>query len=234
MPHTRSRYMMDLAFNDGEVSAGVGDIVNVTSAGTSAITRTALGNYNYAISASTTTFFAVNVTNQVLRRLGFFEDLQEQFGGLGIAASADPQLSRPDAMGSMNKAQQITPRTAFKVKGFRLLDFDTIYTVTGAPFNTLTSSVYLTQFNNNVAVAPVAIVAAGVNGLTNLVQANPYVSTLALTTAQLQAINNPAGGPPGYLIQSDQQLWIEVAIVTGAGATGTFYGFDLGIEFNFN
>lgn len=234
MPHTEGRYQQDLAFNDARIFAGAGDVVNTTSAGTSALTRTAIGNFNYQISASTTTFFAINVTNQVLRRLGFFEDLQEQFGGGGIPASAQPQLYRPDVLGSMAAGQQLQPRTQFKIKGFRLLGFDVIYTVAGAAFNTLQSSLYLTQIKNNVAVAPVAIIAQANNGLTNIVQANPYVINLALTTAQEQAISNVAGSPPGYLNQADQQLWLECEIVTGGSATGVFYGFDLQVEYNLN
>lgn len=234
MPHTQSRYMQDLAFNDARIFIGPGDLINVTSAGTSALTRTANGNYNFAISASTTTFYAVNVTNQVLRRTGFFEDLQENFGGGGIPASAQPQLYRPDQISSMNIGQQLQPRRAFKVKGFRMLSWDTIYTVTGAVMTTLQSSLYLTQFTNNTAVTPVSIIAQANNGLTNVVQANPYVINTALSTANLQAINNSAGGPPGYIITPDTELWLEIAIVTGAGGTGTFYGMDCSVEFNFN
>jgi hypothetical protein len=234
MPHTTSRYMQSLGFNDGRMFCGPGDLVNVTSGGTSALARTAVGNYNYAISASTTTFFALNITNQIIRRMGFGEDLQEQFGGAGVPAEAAPQNYRPDVLGSMNTGQQITPRLANRVKGFRVLGFDTIYTVTGAAFGTLTSSLYSTQLKNNVAPAPVAIVAAAANGLTNVVQAAPYVINFPLTLAQLQAINNPAGGPPGYVITPDQELWLELAVVTGASASGVFYGFDLQVEFNFN
>lgn len=234
MSHTQSRYMQDLAFNDARIFIGPGDLINVTSAGTSALTRTANGNYNFAISASTTTFYAVNITNQVLRRLGFNEDLQEQFGGGGIAASAQPQLYRPDVIGSMNTGQQLQPRTALKVKGFRMLSWDTIYTVTTAPMTTLQSSLFLTKFSNNVAVTPTSIIAQANNGLTNVAQANPYVINTALSTANLQAINNPAGGPPGYVITADTELWLEIAIVTSAGGTGTFYGMDCSIEFNFN
>jgi hypothetical protein len=234
MPHTESRYMQSLGFNDGRVFIGPGDFITTTSAGSFTLTRTALGNYNQAIAASTTGFFAVNLTNMLLRRTGFFEDLQENFGGTGVAGEAAPQLYRPDVIGSMNTGQQLQPRRLNRVKGFRLLSFDTIYTVTTNPMTTLQSSLYLTNFVNNTAVTPVSIVAQANNGLTNVAQANPYVVNFALTTAQLQAINNPAGGPPGYIISPDSELWLELAVVTPAGGTGTFYGFDCLIEFNYN
>jgi hypothetical protein len=234
MPHTTSRYMQSLGFNDARIFAGLGDIVVTTSAGTVTPTRTALGNYNYAIAASTTTFFAINATQAILRRTGFFEDLQEQFGGAGIAGEAAPQLYRPDVLGAMNTGQELQPRTNFRKKGFRVLGFDTIYTVTTNPMTTLQSSVYMTNFTNNTAVTPAAIVTQAANGLTNVAQANPYVSPFSIPVAGLQSISNPAGGPPGYLFSADQALWIELAVVTPAGGTGTFYGFDIQVEFNFN
>jgi hypothetical protein len=234
MPHTSSRYMQSLEFFDARIFAGPGDLVNVTSAGTSALTRTAAGNYNYAISASTTTYFALNLTNMILRRLGMFEDLQEQFGGSGIPASAEPQVYRPDQSAGMSTGQEITPRTAFKVKGFRLLGFDTIYTVTGAAFGTLQSRIDLTKQVNNVAPSITNILPLAANNLVNVVQANPYVVNYALTTAQLQAISNPSGGYPGYLTIADQSLWLELDVVTGASASGVFYGFDCVVSFNFN
>jgi hypothetical protein len=242
MPHTHSRYMQNLEFFDARIFAGPGDLVNTTTGGTSALTRTAAGNYNYAISASTTTFFALNLTNMILRRTGMFEDLQEQFGpsnqlvpaASAIAGEAEIQLYRPDQVPSMAKGQQITPRPAFKVKGFRLLGFDTIYTVTGAAFGTLSSRVDMEVFTNNVAPAITNIVPLAANNLVNVVQANPYVTNYTLTLGQEQAISNPVGGYPGYLILPDQELWLELDVVTGGAASGIFYGFDCLIGYNFN
>jgi hypothetical protein len=235
--------MQNLEFFDGRIFVGPGDVVNVTSAGTAPVlTRTAAGNYNYPIVASVTTFFSTNVTQMLMRRTGMFEDLQEQFGPANqavpapsaIAGEAQIQLYRPDQTQSMAKGQQITPRQVFKPKGFRLLGFDTIYTVTGAAFGTLTSRVDLTLFANNVALVTTNIVPAAANNLVNVVQANPYVANYPLTLAQEQAINNPPGGYPGYLISPDQELWIELAIVTGGAASGVFYGFDVLLGFNYN
>jgi hypothetical protein len=237
MPHTASRYQQDLGFPDGRIRGAIGDLTVYSTAGTVTPTRSAGGNWNYAIAASTTAFFGLNVSNQLLRRTGFFEDLQEQFGstsGSGIPASAQPQAYRPDVIGAMSSLQQLTPRTALKVKGYRLLSFDTIYTVTGAAFGTLQSGVYLNQLKNATAVSPTTIVTQAANGLTNTVQSTPYVINYALTTSQLQAISNPAGFVPGYVALADQDLWIELAVVTGASATGVFYGFDCLLEFNFN
>jgi hypothetical protein len=235
--------MQDLELPDARIFVGPGDVVNVTSAGTAPVlTRTAPGNYNYPIVASVTTFFAVNLTQMLLRRTGFFEDLQEQFGSTvgppaGIAGSDQIQVYRADqlaAIGGMSKGQQITPRVGYKVKGFRLLGFDTIYTVTGAAFGTLSSRVDMEVFANNTVPVITNIVPLAANGLTNVVQVNPYVSNYTLTLAQEQAINNPAGGYPGYLIQPDQELWLELDVVTGAAASGIFYGFDCLIGFNYN
>jgi len=226
--------MQDLAFPDARLLIGPGDVNFFSTVGSAPLTRNAAGDWSYNIAVSTTGFFSANLTTIILRRTGFGDDLQEQFGGAGIPASAQPQLYRPDAIGSMNTGQQLKPRTVNKVKGFRLLSFDTIYVVTGAAFGTLQSRVDYTLQANNVANAITNVVPVANNGLTNVVQANPYVINLALTTAQLQAINNPAGGPPGYVISPDESLWIELDVVTGASATGKFYGFDCVIEYNFN
>src|SRR5271155_3810305 len=147
MPHTEGRYQHDLEFNDARMFVAAGDLVNVTSGGTSTLTRTAAGNYNYAIAASTTTFFAVNITNLLIRRTGFSEDTQNLFGAANpnspaataIPGSAQPQVYRPDQIPSMNTAQQIQPRRQFKVKGYRLLSFDSIYSLAVVAATTLQS-----------------------------------------------------------------------------------------------
>src|SRR5271156_6681221 len=99
MPHTKSRYMQDLGFNDARIDAGPGDIV--FTGATLAVSRVAAGQWGVVLGtpAAQANTFAINVTQQIMRRLGFFEDLQEQFGGSGIPASAEYQ-GRPDTLGS--------------------------------------------------------------------------------------------------------------------------------------
>lgn len=222
MPHSKSRYMQDLGFTDGRIRASAGDIV--FTGATLAVSRVAAGQWGIALGtpAAQANTFAVNVTQQVLRRLGFFEDLQEQFGGAGIPASAEYQ-GRPDTIPSMATGQPITPRTAFKIKGFKLLGFDVIYQLGVANATAHTCRVDQNLFVDNVAPAITSVLATGANGLQTTQRANPYVTNVALAANQ-QVYRNLA----------DQDLWIEDVITGAATTTVTFYGFDLLVEFNFN
>lgn len=221
MPHTHSRYMQDLGFNDASLFLGVGDVVPNGANGV--ITRNAAGDWSLNQAASLTAIYGVNVTNAILRREGFFEDLQEQFGGAGIAGSAEYQ-GRPDTIPSMSTGQQLTPRTTFKLKGVKLNGFDVIYTVGTLALTSISLRVDQTNFLNNVAVAPTVVLAAGANGLAIAVPSTgPYVTNVQLPAAQQI-----------YRISEDLQLWIDLTVVTPATSTFRLYGFDLDLEFNFN
>jgi hypothetical protein len=220
MPHTKSRYQQDLGFTDARIFAGAGDLAFATTGGTLTLTRVAAGDWSIRAANSTTGFIAINVTNATLRRLGFFEDLQEQFGGTGIAGSAEYQ-GRPDTIPSMATGQQITPRTAFKVKGIKLNSFDVIYTVSSANMTALTCRVDQVQYQEDIAIATTVVLASGVNGLDLTFDANPVAQNVAIPL-------------PVYSNLADQALWIEVGLQTAGGGTMDFRGFDLSIEYNFN
>jgi hypothetical protein len=223
MPHTQSRYQQDLGFTDGRVRASVGDII--FTGATLAITRVAAGQWGVVLGtpAAQANTFAINVTQALVRRLGFGEDLQEQFGGAGIPGSAQPQFYRPDVIGAMSAAQQLQPRTALKVKGFKLLSFDVLYSLGVAAATTHTCRVDQSVFSNNVAIATTAVLASGANGLATATQANPYVTNVPL-----------AAGQQIYRTLADTDLWIEDVITGAATTTVTFWGFDLIMEFNYN
>jgi hypothetical protein len=217
MPHTEGRYMQDLGFTDAKVFAGAGDVV--FTGGPPVLTRVPPG-YFLAVPTAATTFIAVNAAQLLARRLGFFEDLQEQFGGAGIAGSAQSRTYRPDVIGAMSAAQQLQPRAAFKTKGFRLISVDVIYTITGAALTTNLIRIDSVQYVNNVAPANTVILASAANGLQTAVQAQPYVTTVT-----------PAVQP--YFTLQDGALWIDLAMTVAAG-TATFFGFDVSFEINFN
>src|SRR5260221_13722024 len=150
MPHTQSRYQQDLGFTDGRVFLGFGDFVWYVLA-QAAVARNAAGNWSINhVAADNTTNYAANLTNALIRRTGFGEDLQEQFGGTGIPASAQPQIYRPDVIPAMAAAQQLQPRTALKLKGLKLLSFDVIYLITTAALVAHTCRVDQANFTNNV------------------------------------------------------------------------------------
>ena len=223
MPHTSSRYMQDLGFPDGRIFLGPGDIVwDVAAQG--AIARAAAGQW--AVShpaAANTTNYAGNVTQAIARRTGFGEDLQEQFGGSGIAASAQPQPYRPDQMTSMNTAQQLQPRSAFKVKGFKLTAFDVIYSIATLALTAHTCRVDQSVYANNVAVNTTSVLASAANGLQTATQANPYVTTVTLAAAQQI-----------YRTLADTALWIEIGVNAQATSAYTLIGIDCLVEINFD
>lgn len=223
MPKTQSRYQQDLGFTDGKVRGTVGDLV--FTGATLAVTRVAAGQWGIVLGtpAAQANTFAINVANQILRRTGFGEDLQEQFGGTGIPGSAQPQFYRPDVIGAMAAAQQLQPRTALKTKGYKLLSFDVIYLIGVAAATSSTCRVDQTTFTNNVAPVTTSILASGANGLQTATQAQQYVTNVQIPVAQQI-----------YRTLADTDVWIEVVITGAATTTLTFYGMDIYCEFNFN
>jgi hypothetical protein len=224
--HTEGRYMQDLGFPDGEIFAGVGDIVWSAVANANVV-RNAVADWSINQAASLTVIYAVNLTGLMIRRSGFFEDIQEQFGsqsGTGIAGSAQTQLYRPDVIPAMNTGQQLQPRTAFKTKGFKLVEFDVIYSVGTLALTSISVRVDQAVFAPNTAIAKTAVLAPGANGLSTAVPSTgPYDTTIVMPAAQQI-----------YRIASDSQLWIELTVVTPSTSTFQLYGFDCDIEFNYN
>lgn len=223
MPHTQSRYQMDLGFTDGKVRGTVGDLT--FTGATLAATRVAAGQWGVVLGtpAAQANTFAINISNQILRRTGFIEDLQEQFGGTGIPASAQPQFYRPDVLGAMNTGQQLQPRTALKTKGYKLLSFDVIYQITTLAATSSTARVDQAIYANNVAPAITSVLASGANGLQTATQANPYVTNVPIPANQQI-----------YRTTADSDVWIEVVITGQATTNLTFYGIDIYVEYNYN
>jgi hypothetical protein len=231
MAHTEGRYQQDLGFTDGRIFVGPGDVVAIGSTAAPAVTRNAAGDWSLTrTSAGAETLnIAANLTQAILRRTGFFEDIQNLFGAANpnapaataIPGSAQPSPYRPDVIGAMNTAQQIQPRTAFKLKGFKLLSIDAIYRVTVLALTTNTIRVDQDLQVNNTAPAITAILAP--TGIPTATQANPYVSNTPL-----------AAGQQIYRVSPDQSLWIEMTVAIPNTSKIDFYGFDCLCEFNFN
>jgi len=165
----------------------------------------------------------VSLLDALVTRTGFGEDLQEQFGGTGIAASAQPQIYRPDVIPAMSAAQQLQPRTALKAKGIKPLALKLRYLITGAALTTHTCRVDKTVFANNAAVSVTSVIASSANGLATATQANPYVTT----------INFPSSAQT-YMVTDNAELWFEVTVTTAAGGAYRLYGAEFLFEYNFN
>jgi hypothetical protein len=231
MPHTQSRYQQDLGFTDGRVRIGPGDLV-FTGANL-AISRVAAGQWGVVLGtpAAQANTFAANLTQAIMRRTGFFEDTQQQFGpanpnsptATAIAGSAQVRYYRPDVIPAMNTGQQLQPRSAFKAKGFKIRSIDAVYSLGVANATAHTMRVDQTVFVNNVAPAITSLLASGANGLATATQAQPYVTNVPIVTT-----------PDQYIILPDTDVWIE-EVITGAGTTTvTFYGWDVAFDFNWN
>lgn len=214
--------MQDLGFTDGKIFCEPSQ--EIMAFGTFTLTRNAVGNYVYAQGSSLTNQYVVNLSNAIARRLGFFEDLQENFGsqsGTGIAGSAQTRTYRPDQIGSMSAGQQLQPRTAFKTKGFRLISLDVIYNVGTLALTSINNTLVQTVFANNVAPAVTTLLASGANGLSTAVQANPYVTTIVFPTQT-------------YFTLNDASVYFEIVPITPATSTFNLWGFDVAYEFNYN
>lgn len=219
MPHTESRFQQDLGFGDGRFFISP---IQFDVSGTTVMTRNAAGDWSLNQAATQTVFYAVNLTS-MLRRVGFGEDIQTQFGGTGIPGSAQVSPYRPDVIASMSTAQQLQPRTALKQKGVKILSFDVVYLISAVNLTTNTARIDQTLFVNGVANAITSVLAVGANGLQTAFSATPYVTNVPLPAAQQI-----------YRTSVDQELWMELNIVTPAGGTYRLYGVDVNFEFNFN
>jgi hypothetical protein len=207
--------MQDLSVTDGYF------ILNPSSAlvtgAVATLTRNAAGNYSLNWGASVSPIIGFNVTEDQVIRVGQDEDLQEQFGGGGIFASAEPQ-GRPPFTG-MNP---ITPRTGYKTKGFQLTGMQLIYGISGAALTSISCRLDRTIFQNNQALAISPIIASATNGLQTAVQANPYVTSVANLPAQ------------PFIVTDMTTLFFEVAPIVPASGAFVLYGLRVLFNYNYN
>jgi hypothetical protein len=156
--------------------------------------------------------------------------------GSGIPASAEPQgrpgssnlgdgyilPGTPQPASGMATLQEITPRTALKIKGLKPLSITVLYSVGTGAMTTLTIGLYQNIFKNGVAVAQTIPLAAGLNGLQNVAAANPYATVIPIPNAVF------------YQITPLTQLWAEINVVAPAGNTFNLFGLEMNCEFNYN
>lgn len=216
MPKTASRYQQDLGFTDGIISFSINEFLSI-GANPGTVTQNAVGDNSLNFGASQAAKLDLMINKDLILRTGFPEDLQEQFGGTGIAGSAGPQGRPP-----FTAAQQAAVRSAFKTKGIKYASLALKYLITGAALTAHTCRVDRVQFANNVANAVTSILATGANGLATAVQANPYVTEI------------PLPGFTGYSVTDLADKWLEVVATTQGGGAYRFYGARLKVEFNYN
>jgi hypothetical protein len=223
MAHTHGRYQQDLGFNDGIINYSPTDVINIASAGGPAtLVRNAAADIAINVPNSTTVTLSIPLFETIILRTGYGEDLQEQFGGAGLAGSAEPQ-GRPDTFGAMSALQELTPRSGFKLKGLKTLSLAIKYKVLTNPATVLTCRVDEVNFVSGVANAVTSVIASGANGLTNVAAATPYVINVPFPASEQI-----------YQIDDLTDLWFELAVQTPAGGTVQFYGVRMTCEFNYN
>lgn len=214
MPRTQGRYDQDLGYSDGIILLGPNDAI--ATGGASTLTRNAAGDLSHNAGASVSPIYSFPLSKGCLFRTGVKDDVQEQFGGtIGPAGVT----GRPPFAG----ISQLTPLSAFRLKGLKILNFKVIYLISTNPLSSHTCRMDKTVFANNVANAITPILASAANGLATAAQANPYVTTVTLAAAQQI-----------YRISDLSEYVIEVAPTTPVGGAYRMYGVQVGVEFNFN
>jgi hypothetical protein len=124
----------------------------------------------------------------------------------------------------MATLQEITPRTALKIKGVRLNTLNVIYKVVTGAMTSINASITQTVFKNGQAVATgqTTLLASAQNGLSNTAAATPYVTNIPIPNAVY------------FQITPLTQVWFELAIVAPASNTFQLYGVEIGVHFNYN
>ena len=124
----------------------------------------------------------------------------------------------------MATLQEITPRTALKIKGIKPLSLNVMYKVITNPATSLTCVLTQTKIvdNQTIASQQTTLLASAANGLVNVARANPYVTNVAIPNGVF------------YQITPNTQLWFEIAVQEPAANTFQLYGVDMLCEFNLN
>jgi hypothetical protein len=78
-----------------------------------------------------------------------------------------------------------------------------------------------TVFANNTAPVVTNLIALGANGLPTAVQAQPYVTNVAV-------------GTPAMITSADAEVVLNVNLTTQAGGSAVFYGVVFHCHYNFN
>jgi hypothetical protein len=78
---------------------------------------------------------------------------------------------------------ELTPVTSPRPKGIKFKAMYPVYTITGAVLTTNTIGLTQTVFGNNLAPVTSNIIAVAANGLATAVQANPYLTPIAVPSA---------------------------------------------------
>lgn len=194
--------------------------------GNFALTRNALGDYSYNLSASQSGVIVCGLAD--LKRLTTAVTtaqgvptkaalpFQEQFG---TSSGATGYPAGAPGLPPFTDATELTPPTAMPPKGIRVYDVIVAYLITGAAATTNAFSMNRVTFANNVANSIVNVPVTG--SLATAVQANPYVTKLTVNS-------------PTFEVADQSDLVVEVNVATTTSGAYRFYGFGFHVDFNYN
>lgn len=169
------------------------------STGTWTFTRIAIGDYALRKTAAANAPFAVvNLTK-----------LLQKYGSDPLAATGAVPADKPG---------QSTQRD---IRGVQLASFDVVYGIATANLNSHAAVLRRTTYANNVANA-VTTPSAVTGTLATATQANPYVSTITVSSPFVIGGN-----------AADVSDWLELQIDAAAGTVYDLYGVYLKFNYNF-
>lgn len=225
---TQGAFYADTPHGGGFVWYGASD-VNWTTPASLVYTRVAGGNYALVTTTASTQYY-ITANLAELKRLQVYPEqalgatpasnlpYQEQFGtASGTAGYPAGAPGLPPFAG----ASQLTPLTTVPAKGIRLNSIGVIFLITSTAIAANTVTLYRTAYANNVAPS-ITNVALSTNTLAVATQANPYFTTVTVTT------------PVFETLASTTDLIIEIGVLTALTPNYSFYGIVLGVDFNFD
>jgi hypothetical protein len=228
MSITEGRFEGNTSFPDLQFFLGFDDFIDTSSHAVNATQGAGLVNQTLAASLAATLFS--NVAPWL--RTGVYASSydQEQFG---TAAGVAGPTTVANTGGPLALLPGIPPITAANLptlgniqrgpipKGMQIDSVDVIYTVTGAALTTATVGLTKTVFANNAAPVVTNLIALGANGLPTAVQAQPYVTNVAV-------------GTPAMITSADAEVILNVNLTTQGGGSAIFYGVVIKAHYNFN
>lgn len=184
---TQGVFQQDTAFTDGNVYVPITAAMDALGVATTAVTG---GVRNVLVAAGTANFY-IDLTAQMMMRLGINDYASEQFGGASGAA-ANFQNSPPatfttpwSASGNppFTGSSQLVPPTS-RPKGFSILSMDFVYQTLGIAATANTIGLNKIQFVDNTVPISTVVIAQGANGLTTAVQSTgPSVTNVLIPGA---------------------------------------------------
>jgi len=228
MSITEGRFEGNTSFPDLQFFLGFDDFIDTSGNAVNATQGAGLVSQTLAASLAATLFSNV----EPWLRTGVYASSydQEQFGtAAGVAgpttvANTSGPLALPPGIPPILAANLPTLGNAQRgpiPKGMQIDSVDVIYTVTGAALTGATIGLTKTVFANNTAPVVTNLIALGANGLPTAVQAQPYVTNVAV-------------GTPAMITSADAEVVLNVNLTTQAAGSAVFYGVVFHCHYNFN